>query len=600
MSNRTRVSPHLTSGFADPIGLGYIGIVSNQDSLYSTEPQVPNTIVQVYGHEVNGSREVLHYRYVADSVLPHDSGVVIVTASGKRWVLCDATDGVNLSYWKHPGRSWDQAFDGFLLWANNQGTTVPPLTFPYGTLTFTRPLILDNAKSYTLRGQRGFSNGTVLSFNIARSKGHMDRGAIDHWGSTFAFNSLQIEYLVVTGEPTVQEGSDDAGFAMCHGIKCRTTGAQWIDVKVQNFRGCGLWLDNAFDNAFQRVGVFACGRMKSGYDYNDAANVGNRDACEYPPIWIMSSRTGDASNFLRFYDNSIELNNCTPEVQIGGAINGFGNGSGGIQHHFVRVHGERPGRSNMPAVPRGTFLYIPNGEVWLESCGIDNHVNSIEYGNYVQMHITGCSRFTGDIIPIVGATGNGTCRIRISHSIIGKLVAPTRLGMELYVEGSIVGSMEGTTVSGLTSFVTTTFNGNVTIDSSGELGSAGGFKMTGCRVLGNVSATSGTVRVNISDTYINGDLSLLGNHSRQIGNQVMGTTTLSPFASTYGYGTPTTPATLWVNNSYSEIGGTVTRGTVIYKRTPVRGQSPGWICTASGTNGSGLEVAALPALGTGA
>jgi hypothetical protein len=59
----------------------------------------------------------------------------------------------------------------------------------------------------------------------------------------------------------------------------------------------------------------------------------------------------------------------------------------------------------------------------------------------------------------------------------------------------------------------------------------------------------------------------------------------------------TSPAIIYVDNSYSEISGIIQKGTLILKRETLANQSPGWMCTFSGANGSGLKVAQLAALG---
>lgn len=585
-------------GLVQPDGFRNIGIVADQIALEDIEPRRPDETVLVYGHLMGNHKEVLKYRspIAGETVRPHDGGMVVATKGGKRWYLCTPSGAMQMSWWKNPRRTWDEAVAGWLLWTNTQGTAIPKIAFPRGTHVFKRNIVLNNTKDYHIVGQRGNSSGTTLQFQIPRSAGLMNNACIEHWASEFKFNCLQLNDIVIEGLGTPKEGTDDASFGMVHGVKCRTTGALWSDVKIQNFRGAGLWLDNAFDNTFNKVGVFACGRMKDGYDYMNVDHVGSREACLYPPIWIMSSRSGDASNFNRFLDQSFELNNCTPFCQIGGIIEGNGHGKGGIQHHFIRTHSERPGRASMPVAQRGTFLFISNGEVWLDSVGVSNFVNLIEYGPYVQLFINNSGRASGDIVNM--STSNGNCRFRITNSIIGgSLTIPSNIQHDTYITGTIInGAVRTATTSGMTAVSNSRINGDVEVGGVSLLGSMGGFKMDNCMVTGNVTGTDKSNRVNVTNCYINGDLKLLGNHSFQAFNQVTGTTEMAKMATNHGIGTEASPAVLWVDNSYSEIDGTVTKGTHILRRNNAKGNAPGWVALTTGSNGGGLTVAAMGAL----
>ncbi|MDU2073324.1 MAG: hypothetical protein E7E98_12685, partial [Cutibacterium avidum] len=442
-----------------------IGIIQDQIALEDVEPLRADETVLVYGHVMANHKEVLQYRSptAGETVRPHDGGMVVATKGGKRWYLCDTADCMQMSWWKNPRRTWDEAVAGWKTWTESQGLAIPKVAFPKCVLVFKSNIVLNNLKDYHIVGQRGNYSGTTLQFQIPRSAGLMNSACIEHWGSEFKFNCLQLNDIVIEGIGTPKEGTDDASFGMIHGVKCRTTGALWSDVKIQNFRGAGLWLDNAFDNTFNKVGVLACGRMKDGYDYMNVDHVGSREACLYPPIWIMSSRSGDASNFNRFLDQSFELNNCTPFCQIGGIIEGHGHGAGGIQHHFIRTHSERPGRSSMPVAQRGTFLFISNGEVWLDSVGVSNFVNLIEYGPYVQLFINNSGRASGNIVNM--STSNGNCRFRITNSIIGgSLTIPSNIQHDTYITGTIInGAVRTATTSGMAAVSNSRINGDVEV-----------------------------------------------------------------------------------------------------------------------------------------
>lgn len=138
-------------------------------------------------------------------------------------------------------------------------------------------------------------------------------------------------------------------------------------------------------------------------DIGDPANQA------FPPVWVTSSRQGDASNFLSWYGGSFELNNCTPFLKV----------DGGIQIHFTNLHSERPGRGSgmTGSLPTGTFAQV-QGEVWFTQCGISNFSQSVALGPYANVQINDCPRFSGGI-SLINPSAKGKVRLNITNSFIG-------------------------------------------------------------------------------------------------------------------------------------------------------------------------------------
>lgn len=563
-----------------------INTLSTVEELRTTEPDMDGQVVLLRSI----TDRILHYVHKAGDKAPDDGTLVVVTASGKRWRLVRDGDTLQLAWFKTAVNSWDNAMDALLGFAATTGRNVAKIVFPRGTVQFKKPIILDYRKNWFLEGQGGHgASGSVLDFNIPRSAGYGEYGAIHCWGEPFGFQQLTLRGLMVQGIGTriVDPTQDETSRAYCHGVYCRTTGTLWEDVAIQNFRGAALYLDNAFDNNFNRVSVFASGRMKDGYSYTNLDDVANPDATAYPPLLIMSTRPGDQSNFNRFFDGSIELNNVTPFVEV----------RGGIQIHFTRMHSERPGGGLAEGQwPLGTFMKV-GGEVWLTDCGISNFTRAIAYGPYAQMIINGCNRLSGDIYPYDTST-IGSARLKLDNTICKGLHISSNIQGDYQISNCVLQYLNTAVISGSTLVTNCRINGDITVTGRAgiPLGSAGGLKISNSQVAGNLIATATAQRISVAGCHIFGDLSLPGTNCSAVHNVVLGTEYIASTGNNVSIG-KTSPPIIYVDSSYSEISGSVQRGTLILKRSATAAQSPGWICTSSGAVGATLKVAALAALG---
>ncbi|MGQ8704841.1 hypothetical protein ACUTSW_02410 [Serratia sp. TSA_198.1] len=563
-----------------------INTLADVAALRATEPESEGQVILLRGT----ADRVLFYVYKAGDNTADDGTLTVVTQAGKRWRLVRDGNTLELVWFKTVNNSWDQAMETLLHHASTINGNAAKIVFPRGTVNFKKPIVLDYSKDWFLEGQGGHgASGTVLDFNIPRSAGYGDYGAIHCWGEPFGFQQLTLRNLMVQGIGTsiVDPTQDEKGRAYCHGVYCRTTATMWEDVAIQNFRGSALYLDNAFDNNFNRVSVFASGRMKDGYSYTNLDDVANPDATAYPPLLIMSTRPGDQSNFNRFFDGSIELNNVTPFVEV----------RGGIQMHFTRMHAERPGGGDAEGHwPLGTFIKV-GGEIWLTECGISNFTRAVSYGPYAQMVINGCHRLSGDIYPYDTTTiGNG--RIKLDNTLCSGLYISGNIQGDYQISNSVLNYLRTVVISGSTLVTNCRINGDVTIAAAAgtPLGSAGGVKISNSQITGSLIAGTTAQRVSVAGCHIFGDLTLPGANCSAVHNVVIGKESIAATGNNISIG-KTSPAIIYVDNSYTEISGTIQKGALILKREALANQSPGWVCTFSGAQGSGLKVAPLATLG---
>ncbi|QDL30776.1 hypothetical protein [Serratia liquefaciens] len=581
-------------------GLKYIGRCDNLAQLRSMEPERDKQLISVSADA--GALTFGGRHYVADltdSESPDNAGVTVVTAGGKRWKLVRESDSVKLEWFKWADNTWDQAWAGIIAYFSYLYSTPYTQTayviVPAYKITLTAPLVLPPTIDWVIEGAAGHKiRASVLDFNIPKSKAiannWLTTAVINHFTDTWALTSLTLRNIAITGNGTLASGSgDENGWAYMHGVKCRTIASMWDDVAIQNFRGAGIWFDNAFDCSFNRASVFACGRMKEGYDYSNPAHVADPAACDYPPIWIMSTRgsTGggntDASNFLSFYGGSYELNNCTPFIRIGS----------GIQFSWANLHSERPGRSNMsPSWPMGIFCEN-SGEAWFQSCGVSEFATFLRLGRYSQTYVNDCGRIGGSIVPI-DTKNTGAARFRATNCIFSGITIPFNMPGDWNFVNCSMTSLTTSIFSGGT-FLTNcrVYNDvNISAPAGNPVGSASGVRIINSNIQGNVTGSSTAQRISLIGNYILGDLTLSGANCVDAYNHVQGNKSIANQATNWAIGKDY-PGVIWVNTNFSEIGGTVQQGQLILKRTFGPTSNYGWVVLTTGTNGGGATFAPL-------
>lgn len=575
-------------------GQKYIGRCPNLATLRATEPTGNKQLISVAADSnytfTSGGR--IFVSDTSDTSTLDDAGINIVTTGGKRWKLVRESDSIKLEWFKWPKNTWDDAWTNLIAYCTNLGTNIPKIVLPMGRITLYRPIILPWERDWIIEGCQGHGiAGSALRFNIPKSvaiaNGWQTTGCINHFGTEWRTSRLTLRYFAVDGSATTIQNPavDEDSWAFMHGIKCRTTATMWDDIPVQNFRGCGLWLDNAFDCTFNRVSVFASGRMVDGLNYNDPANVASEAACEYHPVFITSTRGNtdagntDNCNFLTFIGGSYELNNCTPILRI----------TGGIQLQWINLHSERPGRSSMSSsLPMGTFAKI-DGEAWFQGCGVSNYTTFISMGRFAQIYVNDCGRISGAVAPY--STAQGASRFRATNCIfVGNFTIPLTMPGDWNFSGcTFAGNFQTVVMSGSTTLTGCSVGGNLTVlgTSYQPAATAGGVKLIGTTVQGNFTSAENAQRVSFIGGHVVGNFAMHGSLCNEYGATVLGTLTNSPFASSLKINR-TNPPPIYVNTDVQEISGTIQSGTMILKRSPSPNDSPGWICTTAGTSGTGV------------
>lgn len=213
------------------------------------------------------------------------------------------------------------------------------------------------------------------------------------------------------------------------------------------------------------------------------------------------------------------------------------------------------------------------------------------------MVINGCNRLSGDIYPYDTTTiGNG--RIKLDNTICSGLYISGNIQGDYQISNSVLNYLRTAVMSGSTLVTNCRINGNVTVAAATgtPLGSAGGLKISNSQIAGSLTAGTAVQRVSVAGCHIFGDLTLPGANCSSMHNVVIGNESIAATGNNISIG-KTSPAIIYVDNSHTEISGIIQKGALILKREALANQSPGWVCTFSGANGSGLKVAPLATLG---
>lgn len=574
-------------------GYKLIGRAASYTELRTIEPTAALQKIEVT-NKVSNSRwgGGMFSADLSDTTTADDGGVVIVTAGGKRWKRQFEGDEIHLVWFKTATNTWSDAWDAAIAYGSNttpDNSNVRKIKLPFGTVgPMTRPIVFTETLGWYIEGAGGNGQrGTTLSFNIPKSAGYANFGALHHFPPNFV-EQFTLRNVNISGEATtIANPGDEAGFAYVHPVVCRAGNSTWYDVSLLNFRG-GLMLDNAFDCSFYRVSMYALGRMAPGFAYDNPADVGNYLACEAAPLTMYSTRSGDACNNLRFYDSSSELNNVTPFVWA----------QSGIDLHLIRWHAERPGRSNMGSfLPMGVFARVDNAELFIDSAGLQpNFIDSLLFGVASQVVLSNMQRFAGNIRrnPSLGS-GAGTLRIRASKVITGDLTLPASQTQDVQFSDCIMGNVTANNNSGIRSFTGCKMTSFTHVGVASPLGSDFGTAVIGGSISGNFTADANSQRVSLIGTYVSGGVTYSGNNGRMQPGFVAGTETYNNAGTNHTI-TANGPRDYYVTSSLSELLGTIVKGSRIWRTGATSGTSMGWICTTTGPNGGGGVFTPMPNL----
>lgn len=174
-----------------------INTLADVAALRATEPESEGQVILLRGT----ADRVLFYVYKAGDNTADDGTLTVVTQAGKRWRLVRDGNTLELVWFKTVNNSWDQAMETLLNHASTINGNAAKIVFPRGTVNFKKPIVLDYSKDWFLEGQGGHgASGTVLDFNIPRSAGYGDYGAIHCWGEPF---------WIPTAHPAQPDGTRD-------------------------------------------------------------------------------------------------------------------------------------------------------------------------------------------------------------------------------------------------------------------------------------------------------------------------------------------------------------------------------------------------------
>lgn len=206
----------------------------------------------------------------------------------------------------------------------------------------------------------------------------------------FTYSGIRFEGFSILGQNHI-----------IHGISLRNAGYVHVDrVKVENFRGAGLYIDQVQDSYFNSFEVQICGRTSG--DYTVYADKVNLTKTTHAPIHIISTKQGDNSNMIRFRDCQWEANNVSPTVYY----------RGGIGLWIEKIHAEQ--RTGLLAPNNGfdpdfvpdrtseaagrVFLWVDgtsSSEVMLDSCQCSQFDKFVHAGGYGNVTISNTTRGGG-------------------------------------------------------------------------------------------------------------------------------------------------------------------------------------------------------------
>lgn len=563
-------------------GLSHIGRCRSYAELRKIDAIRPQSLISVIGFKSEHVSATGDFYYDVDDLsTPDDGGMTIVNASGQRFKR--KTDGlaINIAWFKTDDNTWDDAWDGVIKYGSAGATdyTVQrtrKIVLPPGVIgPMRRPIVFPKDYGWYLEGTGGLGAsgtraGSTLLFDIRPEDGFGDdAGAIVHFPDSWV-GTLSLRNLTISGQAA------PTGFSYIHPIIARPGNCAWYDVEVRNFRG-GVKLDNAFDCAFYRFSVFACGRSTG--DYMNIADISDSAKTTTAALEIYSTRAGDSSNFLRFYDGSHELNNCSPMIRV----------KTGTQIHFIHSHTERVGRGSMwnPAPEGqliGTFMEVGSAEVWLDGVGANPSFQwFMDLKGYSQVILSNIQR-GGAATRFSGSGANG--RIKASNCILGRLELPMSFGGDCNFVNCTFTKVTVGGATGLRSFVECTVLGDFAgIHAADVVGSSAGVHINGGRIDGNLTADTFSQKWKIRGVTVGGNLSYSGANGIITDNYVSGSEgVLTTGTNLWRPGALTKSETRAAN--LSGIYGTFKVGSIIWNSNPVPGGNMGWVCTTAGLGNS--------------
>ncbi|QPX76953.1 putative tail fiber protein [Serratia phage vB_SmaM_Yaphecito] len=293
---------HLT-----PKGMASYRVIPNMATLRTTKPKNPNEIVEVteyYTGKMNGGGRFVS---AVNTTVPDDGGYTTIRVDENTvWYRQDLRA---LTLWDG-GCDNSVADNGPFIQNIQYSRSLQPIKVPSQYFGIRTPIVIKANKGFAL-----YADGA-----------HTGRAILQWMGGDFNDDTTAVLSITVdnptdfTYSGVVLKGfSILGGGKVLHGLYMRNVGYPEIDsLKIENFKGAGLLLDQVQDGYFNFLEVQICGRTSG--DYGVYADLVNLSKTQFAPIHIISSKSGDASNMLRFQGGQWEANNCSPTVYYRGGI----------------------------------------------------------------------------------------------------------------------------------------------------------------------------------------------------------------------------------------------------------------------------------------
>ncbi|UQT03065.1 amylovoran biosynthesis protein [Serratia phage vB_SmaS-Totoro] len=290
-----------------PKGLASIRTIPTMAALRATKPKGNNEIVDVreyYAGKMNGGGRFVS---ATNTTVLDDGGYTTIRYDDNTvWYRQDLRA---LTLWD--GGCDNSVVDNGPFIQNIQySRSFQPIKVPSQYFGIRTPIVIQANKGFSLYADSTHTGRAVLQwmggdFNDATTA--VLSITIDK-DTDFTYSGVALKGFSILG-----------GGKVLHGLYMRNVGYPEIDsLKIENFKGAGLLLDQVQDGYYNFLEVQMCGRTSG--DYATYADLVNLTKTTFAPIHIISSKSGDASNMLRFQGGQWEANNVSPTVYYRGGI----------------------------------------------------------------------------------------------------------------------------------------------------------------------------------------------------------------------------------------------------------------------------------------
>ncbi|MFZ4761290.1 MAG: glycosyl hydrolase family 28-related protein [Alphaproteobacteria bacterium] len=349
-----------------------------------------------------------------------------------------------------------------------------------------------------LMGAGGVNGASVITANLGVAT--PDKGVF-HYAAT---NTSNPNYAAFDLENIHIKGNNST----CHGVYLQYCYlANWRNVIIEGFYGCGLLLDKCQDASFHDVQIQDCGRIATG-SYSNVSDVSTHSNVSHAPLHFISTWGGDHCNSLKFYGGQIEANKVAPNIWI--------NDQGAIEIYFYNIHSEH--RTNVLAAS------APIG-IWLKDDGSDHHLVGLRVSQFdTLVRATGYGgSYMSNIIrgaKFVHAEANTTYQLNIANSQLNGISYTAMGGFKKLVNCNILGDITIDYNAGRADIVNCDISGNVSVTNNGA--SNKGVHIYGGSITGNVNIAATSQNDGLYYANIGGTLTFNSLNGRCLFNDSTG------------------------------------------------------------------------------